>query len=48
MKTLEFTAICIYYYCNEVLRNPGYALILLAMFFVTHKVGTWAAWVMSL
>ena len=48
MKSLSFVTICLYYYGREILRNPGYALILLAMFFVTHKVGTWAAGVMSL
>ena len=48
MRILQFTAICIYYYAREILRNPGYALVLLAMLFVTHKVSTWAAWVMSL
>lgn len=48
MKALQFTVICIYYYGMEILRNPGYALVLLAILFVTHKVSTWAAWVMSL
>ena len=48
MKTLQFTAICIYYYGREILRNPGNSLILLALFFFTYKVGTWAAWVLSL
>lgn len=48
MRTLQFTLICIYYYTMEILRNPGYALALLTLLYVTHKMGTWAAWVMSL
>lgn len=48
MRTLQFTAICIYYYAREILRNPGNGLILLALFFFTYKLGTWAAWVLSL
>ena len=46
MKSLSFVTICLYYYGKEVLRNPGYALVLLAMLFVTHKVSTWVAWIM--
>ena len=48
MKTAEFISICLYYYGREALRNPGYTILLLALFFVTHKVSTWTAWVMSL
>ncbi len=48
MRTLQFTLICLYYYGLELLRNPGNGLILLALFFFTYKLGTWAAWVMSL
>ena len=48
MKTAEFISICLYYYGREAVRNPGYTLILLALFFFTHKISTWAAWVMSL
>lgn len=48
MKSLSFMTICLYYYGREILRNPGYALVLLAMLFVTHKVASWAAWMVSL
>ena len=48
MKSLSFMTICLYYYGREILRNPGYALALLTLLYVTHKMGTWAAWVMSL
>ena len=48
MKSLSFMTICLYYYGREILRNPGYVLALLALLYVTHKMGTWAAWVMSL
>ena len=48
MRTLQFAAICIYYYTREILRNPGYIIAFLSLFFVTHKLGTWAAWFLSL
>ncbi len=48
MKTMQFIGICIYYYGQAAVRNPGYTLTLLALFFVTHKISTWAAWVMGL
>ena len=48
MRTLQFTLICIYYYIMEVLRNPGYVFLLLALFFITHKLGTWLTWALTL
>jgi hypothetical protein len=48
MKALELTAIYVYFYARAILRNPGYTLILLALLFFTHKIGTWAAWVLTL
>ncbi len=48
MKTLIFMYCCLYYYGKTVFRNPGYALTLLALLFVTHKLAGWATWVMSL
>ncbi len=48
MKTMQFLTICLYYYGRETLRNPGNGLILLALFFFTYKLGTWAAWILSL
>ena len=47
MRTLQFTLICIYYYIMEILRNPGYVLLLAALFFVTHKLGTGIAWILT-
>lgn len=48
MKALQFTAICFYYYTREILRNPGYTLLLLALFFVTHKLATWTNWILTI
>ena len=47
MRTLQFTLICLYYYGRELLRNPGYIIAFLSLFFVTHKLGTWAAWFLN-
>lgn len=47
MRTLQFTLICLYYYGREILRNPGYAILLMALFFVTHKLGTWITWILT-
>ena len=44
MKSLSFMTICLYYYGREILRNPGYTLVLLAVLFVTHKLASWTAW----
>ena len=48
MKTMQFLTICLYYYGKEVLRNPGYAILLMALFFVAHKLGTGIAWILTL
>lgn len=48
MRTLQFTLICIYFYIMKILRNPGYVLLLLALFFVAHKLGTGIAWILTL
>ena len=47
MKTMQFLTICLYYYGKEVLRNPGYAILLMALFFVTHKLATWLTWILT-
>lgn len=47
MRTLQFALICVYYFTMQILRNPGYTLILLALFFVTHKLGTWLTWILT-
>lgn len=48
MKALELTAIYVYFYARAILRNPGYTLLLLALFFVTHKLATWTNWILTL
>ena len=48
MKQVSFLAICVYYYGKEFFKNPGYALVLLALLFVTHKMATWATWMMGM
>ena len=48
MKTLQFATICFYYYGMEAVKNPAYTISILAMLFFTHKLTSWAAWVMSL
>ena len=48
MRTLEFTLICVYFYITKILRNPGYAILLMALLFITHKLGTWLTWALTL
>lgn len=48
MKTAQFIGICLYYYGREAAQNPAYMLMVLSLFFITHKVASWAAWAISL
>lgn len=48
MKTLQFATICFYYYGREAAKNPAYTISALAMLYFTHKLASWALWVMCL
>ena len=48
MKTLQFTAICFYYYSKEAAKNPAYTISILALLFFTHKLTSWAFWITNL
>jgi len=48
IKTAQYLAICLYWYCREVARLAAYMLALLAVMFIIHKLVSWALWVMSL
>lgn len=48
MKTMQYTAICLYYYGREAVKNPAYTLTFLSLLFITHKLASMAAWALSL
>ena len=48
MNTLQFASICLYCYAREAIKNPAYFIMFLSLVFVTHKLASWAAWVLSL
>lgn len=48
MKTMQFAAICLYYYCMAAVKNPLCFITFLSLVFITHKLAGWAVWVMSL
>lgn len=48
MRTLQFSIICLYYYCSEIMKHTMYAAVALTMLFVIHKLVSWGLWVLSL
>lgn len=48
MKTLQYTAICLYYYGTEAVKNPAYSIAFLSLFFITGKLASWVFWALSL
>jgi len=48
MKSLQFTLICLYYYGREAVKNPLYFITILYLVFITHKLASWAVWMISL
>ena len=48
MKAAQYIYICLYYYGREAAKDPASMLMILSLFFITHKVASWAAWAISL
>lgn len=48
MNTLQYFAICLYYYGREAVKHPLYFITILYLFFIVHKLATWTAWVIGL
>lgn len=48
MKTMQFVAICLYFYGREAVKNPLYFITILYCFFIVHKLATWLTWAAKL
>ena len=48
MKQLSFVGCCLYYYGREFVKLAAYTAAVLALLFMSHKLTSWALWVMSL
>lgn len=48
MNTLQFSAICLYWYIRTAAKHPAYIIMFLYMVFITHKLASFTAWAFSL
>ncbi len=48
MKTMQFIAVCLYWYVREAVKNPFYFITILYLLFIVHKLATWLTWAMSI
>ena len=47
IKTASFIAICLYYYMSQAFRSVTYAMMVLWLAFIIHKLVSWGLWVLS-